>query len=105
MKLGDHLANLKERPSTYARRLKIRVPSITQYLKGQQGLSPQYLKIILDDAGGAMCLNDLVPNPYQDKGNSRKKATKKETLRNRRVSFFLGKVLATARGFYQRICT
>lgn len=80
MRLGDHIANLNEKKSNYAKRLKLPVPTITKYLRGQQGLAATSLRIILDDAQGALSLNDLVPNPYQGNGAGKEEATKNITL-------------------------
>lgn len=76
MKLGDHIQNLKENKSTYAKRLNLPVPSITRYLRGERGLSANSIRIILADADGALNFNDLVPNPYQGNGSGQEEATK-----------------------------
>lgn len=80
MKLDDHIANLNENKSTYAKRLGLPVPVITRYLRGERGLSATSIRIILDDAQGALSFNDLVPNPYQDNGSGQEEATKNITL-------------------------
>jgi hypothetical protein len=80
MRLGDHIANLNERKCAYAKRLNLPVPSITRYLKGQRGLSVTSIKVILDDAQGALSLDDLVPNPYKGNGGGQEEATKNITL-------------------------
>jgi hypothetical protein len=78
MRLGDHIANLNEKKCAYAKRLNLPVPSITRYLKGQRGLAATSIKIILNDAQGALSLDDLVPNPYKTNGD--REATKNITL-------------------------
>jgi hypothetical protein len=80
MRLGDHIKNLKENKSTYAKRLKLPVPSITRYLRGERGLAANSIRIILADAKGALSFNDLVPNPYQGNGTEKEEATKNITL-------------------------
>jgi len=78
--LGDYIASRNENASSYARRLKLPIPTITRYLRGERGFSIKTVRIILDDARGALSLNDLVPNPYQDNGESVEEATKNITL-------------------------
>ena len=75
MRLGDYIENSGENKTSYAKRLKLPIPTITKYLRGERGLAARSVKIILDDARGALTLDDLVPNPY--KGNGGGEATKK----------------------------
>jgi transcriptional regulator with XRE-family HTH domain len=77
MKLGEFISSIGERPSPYAMRLGLSVPTITRYLKGQRGLSIHTVRVILADAGERLSLDDLVPNPYQDKGNGGKESIQK----------------------------
>jgi len=65
MKLYEHILNMNEKPSTFAKRLNLPATTVTRYLRGERGLSADTIKIILDDAGGALALDDLVPNPYK----------------------------------------
>ena len=71
MHLGDHIANLGENSSSYATRLKLPIPTITRYLKGQRGLAANSLHIILIDAKGKLTLDDLLPNPYKQNGDEK----------------------------------
>lgn len=80
MRLRDHIASLKENYSGYARRLGIPIPTITRYLRGERGFSATTIRIIMEDAAGAIAIEDLVPNPYQDNGSRSEEATKNITL-------------------------
>lgn len=80
MRLDEHIANLKEKKSTYAKRLRLPVPTITRYLRGERGLAANSIRIILADAAGAIEFDDLVPNPYQDNAGGQEEATKNITL-------------------------
>jgi len=64
MKLHDLILSKKEKPSSFARRLNLPVPTITRYLRGERGLAADTIKVILADAQGSLTLDDLVPNPY-----------------------------------------
>jgi len=66
MKLYDHILKMNEKPSSFARRLNLPVPTITRYLRGERGLSAKSLRVILEDAQGSLRVEDLVPNPYME---------------------------------------